>query len=112
MDSRQQLRVASNQARCRRMNRGIKDALDRFHGDRGTQEFEIMCECALSECADMLEVPVGVYESARAHGSRFVVKPEHMMIAGERVVDRGPTWWMIEKTGVGRTFAEADIEAD
>lgn len=97
-----------NQARYRAMNEAIRGALDRFHEGGGDGFYDGMCECAVSECSEMITLPIVEYDHVRSNAAWFMVRPEHMMASGERVLEEHGGYWIIEKTGHGRDVAEAE----
>jgi hypothetical protein len=60
-----------------------------------------VCECASESCLEMVDLTVSEYEAVRSHPSRFVVAPsiEHVDGGVERVVERCPGFWVVEKLG-------------
>jgi hypothetical protein len=52
---------------------------------------------------------IAQYEAVRAHPTRFLVTPEHSLPEIETVVEKGDTWWVIEKQGeAGRLVEHLD----
>lgn len=58
---------------------------------------QVVCECALLECIDPVEVPGDVYELVRRQPERFVVLPEHVTGCAERPVEQHPAYWIMER---------------
>ena len=59
----------------------------------------IVCECALRDCTEGIDVPLDVFESTRDHELRFLVLPGHMLREIEREVQHGDGWTVVEKHG-------------
>lgn len=98
------LRAARNQTLYREVNERIQDLSDRFEAalDAGATW---VCECADAECSQQLELTLGEYEQLRAHSDRFAVTPGHAYQAVERVVEEHESYLVVEKLGVGATYA-------
>lgn len=103
MDPRQQRRVA-NESKFRAANEVITRKLDEFHGNG--EHYEIMCECALTECQDMFELPRGEYGHVRSDPRWFAVLPDHVLQASERTVEDHGRYWIVEKLDEGAKVAE------
>lgn len=107
MDERHLRRVAQNEARFREANeRAIAEATD-FHAARGSWKFEVMCECPITECTDMLPITLDGYTAVRSRPVQFVVLPEHVVPPAERVLGRTDDYWIIEKLGASGDEAES-----
>jgi hypothetical protein len=59
------------------------------------------CECGWEGCKEPIRVGLEGYEAVRAFPTRFLVVPEegHVAPAVERVVERHPDYWVVEKIG-------------
>lgn len=103
MDDLQQARIAINESRFRDANERARHGME----DAGIhpESFTIMCECALSECDDMIELTWESYLRARANRSWFIVLPDHVIDASERTIERHDGCWFIVKQGIGGAVA-------
>lgn len=95
--------MAHDEARFRHANEQIVRALHEFDSSR--RELELMCECALPDCEEMVSMSRDDYGRMRTHPERFVVAVEHVVGDTERLVERGDDYWLIEKLGVGGEIA-------
>lgn len=95
------MRVADNESAFRSVNERVEEL-----GDQLGLDPEFVCECARMECAQRLRVPIAEYERVRASGTRFIVAEGHEQPEFERVIEQGPGWLVVEKSG------EAGAEAD
>lgn len=95
MDDRQQRRVARNQSRFREMNERTRRGIDAF--EEHAEHYPIMCECAVSECNETIQLSRADYARARAMPGTFIVLPDHVMAAAEVVVERTDSFWIIQK---------------
>jgi hypothetical protein len=67
-----------------------------------------ICECSDTACAESLEVTAEEYETVRASGARFLVKPGHQQASVERVVEGNGRFLVVEKIGQAAEIAQAD----
>jgi hypothetical protein len=102
------VRAARNQTLYREVNEKIEGLNEAFAEvlDAGSAW---ICECADTECTRPLEMTLGEYEHLRTHPDRFAVAPGHVYPDVERVVDETDRYQIVEKLGVGSTYA---IERD
>lgn len=103
MDDRQLQRIASNEARFRDLNDNMVRALDEI-GE--LDSYEVICECAVLDCEDMVRIPRQMYARVRSEPRWFVVLPEHVLEAAEEPVTKNDTYWVIEKVNVAGKRAE------
>lgn len=104
MDERQQRRIASNESRFRAINEEVRRRVDAFHGY--VDLYSMMCECAVSECQDMIELTCDEYDHVRSNPRWFLVMPDHLLPAAEEPVVRRDTYWIVEKRGEAGRVAE------
>lgn len=62
-----------------------------------SEELEVVCECADTECAERLPTTVAEYELVREDGARFLVAPGHEDESFEKVVRRRSRYRVVEK---------------
>lgn len=65
----------------------------------------LVCECALTDCENAIDVPASVFEQARDAGPHYIVSPGHQLPDIERAIDRGDGWIVVEKIGTARRGA-------
>jgi hypothetical protein len=92
------LRAAENQSSFRDMNERIEELGERFDG---TGMLSFVCECALKDCVERLEMSHGEYELLRRVPTHFVGKHGHEIEGVEEVVDYTGRYVVVEKLGVG-----------
>lgn len=61
------------------------------------EPLQMFCECAATGCHVAVAVERDRYEEVRLHGTRFVVAPGHTRPDVESIVERRPTYWIIEE---------------
>jgi hypothetical protein len=84
---------AHNQALIREVNeRIVQVAEDAAHP-------EFLCECADTNCVEMIELSIAEYESIRSSPVRFPVKLGHDYPEFERVVEEREHYAIVEKFG-------------
>ena len=65
-----------------------------------------LCECADEFCAESIALTCEQYEQIRAVSEHFVVKPGHFLPELERIVEKHPGHWIVEKFGEAAEVAE------
>ncbi len=108
MDDLQEKRIARNEARFRELNDAIARGVERFRAGSGDGTFEAVCECAIADCLEMLDLDFDTYSHVRSDATWFVVRPDHVVTAVEQPVEQHDAYWIIEKRGLGAKVA-ADL---
>jgi hypothetical protein len=106
-------RAARNQSLFREINERVRDLNERF--DALTTLSDWICECASDVCFERIEMTARDYEHVRGEGHRFLVAPadEHVWRDVERIVERHPSYWIVEKIGMaGELAEESDPRSD
>lgn len=103
MDPREE-RLARNEALFRDVNERVREAAA-AHGV-GQHMYQFFCECSNVDCTFQLHATLAEYEAVRAHGSRFVVAPEHWLPEVETIAEKNERWWTVEKHGAAAELAE------
>ncbi len=85
------------------MNERIQEVAIALGGD---DDYEFVCECTMRDCVDRVTLGLRAYEHIRAEGTRFFVVPGHENVAVELVVERRPTYFVVEKDGTAGVVAE------
>jgi hypothetical protein len=102
-------RKGANEAWFRALNERLEDrAVEKRQSDR----FEIVCECAVEECTDRIEITYIDYEAVRTEARQFIVMPGHVDPSLERVVSSGPVFLVVEKFGDAGEIAEIENRRD
>ena len=104
MSSLWEQRAARNEALFREVNENIA-RLEERHGMPGTEAVYI-CECADAACVEQLAVAPEAYRRVREKPRLFLVLPGHEDPQLERVVERHPDYFVVEKTGEAGEVAE------
>jgi hypothetical protein len=99
MDVSQARRIAFNESRFRDVNERTAQAIKDFRNRDDTSTFSVICECALSECQDMVHPSLVEYLHVRSNARWFIVRPEHVFGRVEAPVESFEGFWIIEKTG-------------
>ena len=102
-------RLAHNEVVFRTLNESIDQIAI---GLGGSAPFEVVCECATSDCFARIELTLPEYESVRSDGSHFILRPGHQDIEVELVVEEHPHYIVVQKDGVAGLVAhDADPRA-
>lgn len=90
-------RAARNEALFRRVNERLEELNASFASF--TEHSEFICECADPGCVERIQLTLSAYEAVRSEPTRFVVKPQHVLPAAERVVEEHKGYVVVEKIG-------------
>jgi hypothetical protein len=82
--------------------REVNEQIERLNGEweivgRDT----VLCECGRPDCLEKIDVAAADYELVRRFPARFLVKPDHVADDGERIVEQGAGYVVVEKIDVG-----------
>src|SRR5215218_7280540 len=91
-------RLAGNEALFREVNERVAEVATHFL-ELETREapVDFTCECGRAECAEPIPMTVAEYEAIRAEPTHFAVVPGHEQPEIESIVERHPTYLVIEK---------------
>lgn len=98
-------RLAKNEHVFRTVNENIAAAAERRDRSRGHQ-YEFMCECVRTDCAQFIRLTLDEYENVRARGDRFALVAGHEMPDVEEVIERNDRFWVVEKIDRGSEVAD------
>jgi hypothetical protein len=98
-------RAARNEETFRGVNENIDAGAQQHHV---SAPLPFHCECARGSCLETIEVPPPEYERIVGERYRFVLVPGHEDSAIERVVERHPTFVVVEKVGEAREQIDRD----
>jgi hypothetical protein len=93
-------RLAKNEALFRDVNERISDINQELApGTPNPEEIDgLICECSDPECLERVgPLTITEYERVRADPTRFMIAAGHQAEDVERVVDRQPSYWVVEK---------------
>ena len=100
-------RAARNEALFRRINERLEDVNQSFQV--ATHHTQFVCECANITCTERIDIALPNYEAVRQVPTHFVVKPGHVFIDEERVIEQHRDYLVVEKIGVaGERARELD----
>ena len=85
--------MAKTESLFRDVNEKIATAADQF----GSEQAEIVCECADPTCVERVEVPLEVYEGVRAEPTTFILANGHQDESIETVVEERHRYQIVEK---------------
>jgi hypothetical protein len=93
--------VAENDAQFRQVNERVVGS-----ERRPAETFEIVCECADTQCMEHLRVTTEVYERTRSEPTDFLLKPGHAKPEYETVIDANEEFELVRKTGAAGSVAK------
>jgi hypothetical protein len=71
---------------------------------------DFVCECSRRGCVTRVVITRDEYEHVRERGNRFVLAPGHEDLSVEVIVERHPSYVVVEK--IGAAGDEAERRAD
>lgn len=92
MSSSREERLAKNEILFREVNEHIVELSDKWGGS-----FDVICECANTECTSPLPVTLHEYETGRQNPHYFFVLPGHEIPDIEDVVERNDRFLVVKK---------------
>ena len=98
-------RAGRNEEIFRDINERIEEGAEQ-HGVERPLPFH--CECDRASCLGTIEIPPPLYERVVQERYRFVLIPGHEDTAIERVVERQPSYVVVEKLGEARRQIDRD----
>jgi hypothetical protein len=91
-------RLAKNETLFREVNERVAEVATNFiEVETRSDPVEFTCECGRAECTEPLAMTVVEYEGVRARPTRFAVVPGHEQPEIETVVERHPSYFVVEK---------------
>jgi hypothetical protein len=98
-------RVGRNEALFRSSNERIEDAAEEVEIREGVP---FLCECADESCTAIVRLGLDVYERVRSDSAAFINLPGHEVHSRGwgRVVERHPTYVVVQKIGDAAEVAE------
>lgn len=91
-------RLAQNEALFREVNERVAEVATHFiEVETKGEALEFTCECGRRDCAERVAMTVAEYHAIRAESTRFAVVPGHELPEVETVVERHPTYVVVEK---------------
>jgi hypothetical protein len=95
----QEERRGKNEALFREVNESVAEVAMHFLGDGESQTEPIgfICECGRADCAEPITMTVDEYEAIRTEPIHFAVAPAHERLEIESVVERHPSYFVVEK---------------
>ncbi len=91
-------RLAGNEALFREVNERVAEVATHFiEVETHTEPVDFTCECGRADCAEPITMTMVEYEAIRAESTHFAVVPEHEQPEIENVIERHPTYFVVEK---------------
>lgn len=99
-----EIRAARNQSLFRAVNERMRALNESFA--LVTDTFTIACECADTDCVEMLEIQPEDYLRLRTEPRHFAVLPGHVYADVENVIRETEQYVVVEKFGTASDVAE------
>ena len=92
-------RLAGNEALFREVNERVAEVATHFvEVETHIEPVDFTCECGRADCAEPIRMTLVEYEAIRAESTHFAVVPEHEQPEIEVVIERHPTYFVVEKS--------------
>jgi hypothetical protein len=90
--------LARNEALFREVNERVAEVATHFiEVETQAEPVDFTCECGRRDCAEQIAMTVAEYEAVRAEPTRFAIAPHHEQPELETIVERHPTYFVVEK---------------
>lgn len=90
--------LARNEALFREVNERVAEVATHFiEVETKSDPVDFTCECGRRDCAEQITMTLADYEAIRAEPTRFAVAPHHEQPEVETVLERHPTYFVVEK---------------
>ena len=90
-------RFAANEALFREVNERVAELASQYVGSEPGNAVDFTCECGRAECSETMMMTIVEYEAIRAHATHFGVVPQHEQPEIERVIERHPRYFVVQK---------------
>ena len=90
-------RLAGNEALFREVNERVVEVAASYVLTETRRAVDFTCECGRTECSETMMMTVAEYEAIRAHATHFGVVPHHEQPEIETVIERHPSYFVVEK---------------
>jgi hypothetical protein len=92
-------RLAGNEALFREVNERVAEVATHFvEVETSAEQINFACECGRADCAEPVTMTLAEYEAIRAESTHFAVVPKHEQPEIEVVIERHPTYFVVEKS--------------
>jgi hypothetical protein len=90
-------RLAGNEALFREVNERVAEVAKQFEVVPTAESVKFTCECGNATCTEQVAMTLEEYEALRAAPTHFAVVDGHVLPEIERVVERKPSYLVVEK---------------
>jgi hypothetical protein len=96
--SEREERLAGNEALFREVNERVAEVATHYiEVETHAEKVSFTCECGRADCAEPISMTLVEYEAIRAEPTHFGVVPEHEQPEIESVIERHPSYFVVEK---------------
>jgi hypothetical protein len=97
--SEREERLAGNEALFREVNERVAEVATHYiEVETHAEIVDFTCECGHADCAEPISMTLVEYEAIRAESTHFAVVPKHEQPEIEVVIERHPTYFVVEKS--------------
>ncbi|MCW2922324.1 MAG: hypothetical protein JWL76_2198 [Thermoleophilia bacterium] len=102
-------RAGRREANLRALNTRIAESQEQIATELSSP-LTVLCECALADCNESIELTQEQFADLREDNIRFIVVEGHVLHEVEQVVGRGEVWVIVEKRGAAAREARRILE--
>jgi hypothetical protein len=81
----------------REVNERVAEVAEQLEAPPTAESFKFTCECGNATCTEEIAMTLEEYEALRAVPTHFAVVDGHVLPEIERVVERKPSYLVVEK---------------
>ena len=90
-------RLAANESLFREVNERVAEIASHYEVETSSGAVDFTCECGRSDCSETMTMTIVEYEAIRSHATYFGVVPQHEQPEVETVIERHPSYFVVEK---------------
>ena len=90
-------RLAGNEALFREVNERVAEVAANYVLTETQSAVDFTCECGRTRCSETMMMTIAEYEAIRAQATHFGVVPQHEQPEIETVIERHPSYFVVEK---------------
>jgi hypothetical protein len=79
------------------VNERVAEVTEQFQEGEAQTPVGFICECGAADCTEPITATLAEYEAIRAEPTRFAVVPGHERPEIESIIERRPTYLVVEK---------------
>lgn len=90
-------RLAANESLFREVNERVAEIASQYEVETNSGAVDFTCECGRADCSETMAMTILEYTAIREHATYFGVIPQHEQPEVETVIERHPSYFVVEK---------------